>query len=179
MIFEHWLLPDIMFPSFRDVTPEALREAGIRFIFSDIDNTLATYDDPEPPDNVTAWIRAMEEAGIRVIFVSNNDASRVERFAAPLGCPAYPKARKPLIGVLRQAMEDAGADPDESLLLGDQLLTDCAAGRRAGMRVYIVPPIKDKTTLFFRAKRLIERPYVREYEKRRTARSLGNEATKG
>ncbi|MBQ4194340.1 MAG: HAD-IIIA family hydrolase, partial [Clostridia bacterium] len=143
-------------------------EAGIRFIFSDIDNTLATYDDPEPPADVTAWIRETEEAGIRVIFVSNNDAERVTRFAAPLGCPAYPKARKPLLGVLGRAMKDAGAAPGESLLLGDQLLTDCAAGRRAGMRVFIVPPIKDKTTLFFRAKRLIERPYVRKYMKNRS-----------
>ncbi|MCR5681836.1 MAG: YqeG family HAD IIIA-type phosphatase [Clostridiales bacterium] len=164
MIFERWLLPDRMLPTFRDVTPAMLREAGIRYIFSDIDNTLATYDDPEPPDDVTAWIRAMEEAGIRVVFVSNNDAERVTRFAAPLGCPAYPKARKPLLGVLGRAMKDAGAGAEDSLLLGDQLLTDCAAGRRAGMRVIIVPPIKDKTTLFFRAKRWIERPYVRKYQ---------------
>ncbi|MBR5367200.1 MAG: YqeG family HAD IIIA-type phosphatase [Clostridia bacterium] len=164
MIFERWLLPDRMLPTFRDVTPAMLREAGIRYIFSDIDNTLATYDDPEPPDDVTAWIRAMEEAGIRVIFVSNNGAERVTRFAAPLGCPAYPKARKPLLGVLCRAMKDAGAGAEDSLLLGDQLLTDCAAGRRAGMRVIIVPPIKDKTTLFFRAKRWIERPYVRKYQ---------------
>ena len=168
MIFEHWLLPDEMLPTFRDVTPEKLREAGIRFIFSDIDNTLATYDDPEPPADVTAWIRETEEAGIRVIFVSNNDTARVGRFAAPLGCPAYAKARKPLLGVLQRAMKDASAAPGESLLLGDQLLTDCAAGRRAGMRVFIVPPIKDKTTLFFRAKRLIERPYVRKYMKNRS-----------
>ncbi|MBR4896009.1 MAG: hypothetical protein IKZ41_06250 [Clostridia bacterium] len=64
----------------------------------------------------------------------------------------------------------SGAQPiwilwaEDSLLLGDKLLTDCAAGRRAGMRVIIVPPIKDKTTLFFRAKRWIERPYVRKYQ---------------
>ena len=163
MIFERWLIPDRILPAFRDVTPAMLREAGIRYVFSDIDNTLATYDDPEPPDGVTAWVRSMEEAGIRVIFVSNNDRGRVERFAAPLGCPAYAKARKPLVGTLRRAMTEAGAVRGDSLLLGDQLLTDCAAGRRAGMRVIIVPPIKDKTTLFFRAKRWIERPYVRKF----------------
>ena len=115
MILERWLLPDRMVPTFRDVTPDALRDAGIRFIFSDIDNTLATYDDPEPPENVTRWIRAMEEAGIRVIFVSNNDRGRVERFAAPLGCPAYAKARKPLVGTLRRAMTDAGAGSSSAI----------------------------------------------------------------
>ena len=57
MIFEHWLLPDEMLPTFRDVTPEKLRETGIRFIFSDIDNTLATYDDPEPPADARPPLR--------------------------------------------------------------------------------------------------------------------------
>ena len=57
MIFARWLLPDEVFPDFTRVTPEMLRDRGIRFIFSDIDNTLATYDDPEPPADVTAWIR--------------------------------------------------------------------------------------------------------------------------
>ena len=165
MIFERWLMPDEMLPTFREVTPEKLAALGIRFIFSDIDNTLATYDDPEPPPDVVRWCRSLAEAGISVVFVSNNNAARVEGFRRPLGLPGYAKAGKPKLGVLRRAMEDAGAGAEESLLLGDQLLTDCAAGKRAGMRVIIVPPIKDKTTLFFRAKRRIEAPYVRKFRR--------------
>jgi len=29
----------------------------------------------------------------------------------------------------------------------------------------IVPPIKDKTSLFFKSKRLIEKPFIRRYKK--------------
>ena len=170
MILARWLLPDEVFPDFRKVTPELLRDRGIRFIFSDIDNTLATYDDPVPPPDVLAWCRAMEEAGIRVAFVSNNDRERVEGFNADLGCPAYWKAAKPLLRTLRRAMRETGASPGESLLLGDQLLTDAAAGKRAGMTVFVVPPIKDRTTLFWRIKRRIERPYMREFARRKSAR---------
>ncbi len=167
MILERWLIPDEVFPDFRKITPELLLGRGIRFIFSNIDNTLATYDDPEPPPDVVRWCRDMEEAGIRVIFVSNNDRERVERFAAPLGVPAYWKARKPLLGTLKRAVKDAGASPEDSLLLGDQLLTDAAAGKRCGMTVFIVPPIADKTTLFWRVKRSMEKPYMKEYRRRR------------
>ncbi len=167
MIFEKWLLPDEVLPDFRHVTPEVLRERGIRFIFSDIDNTLATYDDPTPPPDTVRWFRDMEAAGIAVIFVSNNDRERAEIFAEPLGCPWYGKAKKPLIRTLRRAMREAGAEAGESLLLGDQLLTDGAAGRRCGMTVFIVPPIKDKTTLFWRIKRRIERPYMEKFARER------------
>ena len=167
MILEHWLLPDEVFPDFRQVTPELLKERGIRYIFSDIDNTLATYDDPVPPPDVLAWCGAMEEQGIRVVFVSNNDRERVVRFNEALGYPAYWKAKKPLVRTLKRAMKDVGAVPGESLLLGDQLLTDAAAGRRTGMTVFVVPPICDKTTLFWRVKRRIERPYMKEFARRR------------
>ena len=52
------------------------------------------------------------------------------------------------------------------MVLGDQLLTDALAGKRLGLRVLIVPPIKDKTTLFFRFKRLCERPIIRRFKRR-------------
>ena len=52
------------------------------------------------------------------------------------------------------------------MLLGDQLLTDAAAGKRAGLYTVIVPPIKDRTSLFWRVKRRIERPYIRKFLRR-------------
>ena len=88
---------------------------------------------------------------------------RYADLCAPLGCRFYAKAGKPGTGALRRAMEDAGAEPGNSLCLGDQLLTDCAAGRRLGMTVFIVPPIRDKTTLFWRIKRGIEKPYMKKF----------------
>ena len=163
MILEKWLMPDEVFPDFSAVRPELLQARGIRFVFSDIDNTLATYDDPTPPPETERWCRAMEQAGISVIFVSNNSRERADGFAMPLGYKAYGKARKPLVRVLKRAMEEAGAVPENSLLLGDQLLTDAAAGRRCGMTVFVVPPIRDKTTLFWRIKRRIERPYMEKF----------------
>ena len=165
MIFEKMLMPDEMFATFEEVTPAHLLSLGIKYIFSDIDNTLATYDDPTPPENVLAWLGQMKESGITVAFVSNNDEERVAKFSDGLGLVAYSKAKKPLTKKLCMAMRDLGATAEESLLLGDQLLTDAAAGRRAGMYVIIVPPIKDKTTAFFRAKRAIERPYVKKFKR--------------
>ena len=67
-------------------------------------------------------------------------------------------------------MREAGAKAEESLLLGDQLLTDGAAGKRCGMTVFIVPPIKDKTTLFWRIKRRIERPYMEKFARERAGK---------
>ena len=62
-------------------------------------------------------------------------------------------------------MEEMGVSPEETAGLGDQLLTDALAVHRLDMISIIVPPIKDKTTPFFKFKRWLERPYIRKYKK--------------
>lgn len=163
MIFERRLIPDEMVENFECVTPEHLLSLGKKYIFCDIDNTLATYDDPDPPENVKSWCARMNECGITVSFVSNNHAERVERFNRELCYVAYSDAHKPCTKILKCAMRDLGAAVCESALLGDQLLTDAAAAKSAGLYCIIVPPIKDKKTLFFRFKRWLEIPYVKKY----------------
>ncbi len=167
-MFNKYLIPDRIFKDIYEITPDYLTSQGIRALVLDIDNTLVTYDDPEPTPPVLAWFGAMKEAGIALSFVSNNERERVERFNRPLGFYAHGKSGKPFGKYIRRAMEHMASDPASTALIGDQLLTDVAAGKKAGLKLsLLVPPIKDKTTLFFRAKRKLEMPYIRKYYKLR------------
>ena len=161
-----YLMPDLILPTYLDVTPQLCRELGIRAILSDIDNTLAPYEQPRSDEHIRAWLADLNEAGISVALISNNHADRVEQFNADLGLVAYPDAGKPFGKFLRRAMADLGSDPSNTAMLGDQLLTDALAGHLQGMKVLIVPPIHDKRTAFVRFKRWLERPVIRRYEKK-------------
>jgi len=165
MILEKKLMPDLTLSSYRDLTIELLDSLGARAVISDIDNTLAPYEDLDAPEEVINWVRGLRNAGIELTLVSNNGAKRVERFNEKLGCRAYAKVKKPSSKYLKKAMREMGSGCDETLFIGDQLLTDSLAAHRAGVRAVIVPPIRDKKTLFFRFKRLIERPYAEKYKK--------------
>ncbi len=160
------LTPSYMFGSYREVTPQFLQSIGVRALLSDVDNTLAPYEEAEPDAEILAWVSSMKAAGIRVALISNNKPPRIERFNRELGLPAYPESGKPGRRGLVRAMRELGVTPEESAMLGDQLLTDCYAGRRLGLPAIIVPPIRDKRTLFFRCKRFLERPFIRRYAKR-------------
>lgn len=160
------LMPDRHFATYRDLTPAFLAERGITVLLSDIDNTLAPYEQSEPDDALRTWLAAMNEAGIAVAFVSNNHEDRVGLFNRTLGCHAYPDAHKPLKKTMRRAMRDLGSVPETTAILGDQLLTDVLAGKRLGLLAYTVPPIRDKRDLFTRFKRLLERPVFRAYRKK-------------
>ena len=163
------LMPDYMFRTFDEITPEFLTGLGIRAILADIDNTLAPYEQPEPDERIKGWIASLAEAGIGIAFVSNNDWERVELFNRTLGVPAYAKSGKPFKKNLVRAMNDLGGTLDTTVMLGDQLLTDAYAGKHIGLPALIVPPIKDKTNLFFRFKRWLERPYLNLYRRRHMA----------
>ena len=160
------LVPDYMFYSYREVTPAFLSSIGVRALLLDVDNTLAPYEQPEPDAENLDWLRTMREAGIRMAILSNNHAPRVERFNREIGLPFYTECGKPKKKKLLLAMRDLGVTPEETAVLGDQLLTDAFAGKRAGTRTLIVPPIKDRTDAFFRFKRILERPFNRAYMKK-------------
>ena len=160
------LTPTYMFGHYYDVTPGFLLSHGIRALLVDIDNTLAPYEQPDPDDRLREWLKGLRENGIQVALVSNNHPPRVERFNKTLGLNAYPDSKKPSKKTLLIAMEALGAQRSETAMLGDQLLTDAYAGQHIGLPAIIVPPIKDKTNLFFKFKRLCERPFIRKYARR-------------
>ncbi len=159
-------MPDYMFQRFDDVTPEFLESIGVRALIIDIDNTLAPYEQAEPDERIRAWVENMQKHGVQMTLMSNNDRERVELFNRDLKLPAYYKSGKPLGKNLKRAMADMGTDKTSTAVLGDQLLTDALAGNLLGLRAIILPPIKDKTSLFFRFKRLCERPTVKKFKKR-------------
>ena len=160
------MMPDYMFQTFDEITPDFLQGLGVRAILSDIDNTLAPYEQPEPDDRILNWITALTDAGISIAFVSNNDRERVELFNRSLGVPAYWKCGKPFKKNLILAMTDLGGTPETTVMLGDQLLTDALAAHNLGVKCLIVPPIRDKKNAFFRFKRWVEKPVVRKFKRR-------------
>lgn len=161
-----YLTPDKMFATFEELTPEYLKQRGIDVLLMDIDNTLAPYEQPEPDERIFAWLASMQAAGIRLAFVSNNNRERIDLFNKKIGIQAHAKSGKPFGKTLRKVIRSYGSDASRAAILGDQLLTDVFAGKHIGATAFLVPPIKDKTTAFWRIKRTLEKPIIKKYVKK-------------
>lgn len=160
-------VPEYRFETFDMASAEFLSSSGIKGIILDIDNTLEPYEHPHPGEHVITWLQSLSEFGIKAAIVSNNGKERVELFNKNLGLPAYYKAKKPFKKNLLRAMGDMGTIPEETALMGDQVFTDVWAAHNAKITAILVPPINDKKDLFTRFKRLLERPIIKKYEKRK------------
>jgi HAD superfamily phosphatase (TIGR01668 family) len=161
------LTPDYVFPTFADITPEFLLSKGITALVIDVDNTLAPYEQDLPDEKTVLWFKGLAENGIKAALISNNSADRIEKYNSLLHLPAYPDSKKPSTKSILKAIEEMGVTTEVTAGLGDQLLTDTWAVHRLDMPSLIVPPIKDRTSLFFKFKRLLEKPFMRRYYKKK------------
>ncbi len=159
-------VPEFRFDTFDLATADFLISKGIKGIVLDVDNTLEPYENPIPTERVVAWLDSLNKNGIGAAIVSNNDSERITLFNKDLGLPAYSKAGKPFKKYILRAMSDMGTTRENTILMGDQVFTDVWAAHNAGIPAILVPPIKDKTDLLTRFKRLLEKPILRKYERK-------------
>ncbi len=167
MLTDRYFMPDLYLDDIYGITPAYLKEKGIRAVLLDIDNTLVTYDDPKPTPSVLQWLQALKDNGIEAAFISNNNKERVELFNEDLKLFATWDSGKPSRRCYRAAMKHLGTDVTSTAVIGDQVFTDVWSAKRLGLHAILVKPIKDKTSLFFRSKRALEKPILRRYAKRR------------
>ena len=159
------LMPDFWFETFDLVTTDFLSMQGVRYLLVDIDNTLAPYEEAQPSERVKKWVLDMKDGGVTVILVSNNHGERVELFNSELGLPAFYDCHKPSKKRLMRIVGACGVKISEAAALGDQVFTDVWGARMIGARAILVPPIRDKKTLFFRFKRALEKPILKRFHK--------------
>jgi HAD superfamily phosphatase (TIGR01668 family) len=163
-----YFLPDFYFDKYSDITPQFLLENNIRTLLLDVDNTLAPYEQSEPDEKILAWLSALRENGISFAFISNNSSpDRINLFNKSIGAPAYAKSAKPLAKNTNRALAELGAKKEETAFLGDQIFTDVLAAHGVGIPAILVPPINDKKDLLTRSKRVLEKPILRKYERRK------------
>lgn len=159
-------VPEYYFKTFNEASAEFLTSIGVKGIVLDVDNTLEPYENPLPGEHVKKWLSELKEQGISAAIVSNNGGKRINLFNSELGLPAYYKAKKPFKKNVLNAMKDMGTDKGNTVLMGDQVFTDVWAAHNTGIRAILVPPIKDKTDVFTKFKRLLEKPILKKYRKK-------------
>ena len=163
-------VPEYYFKTFNEASADFLTSIGVKGIVLDVDNTLEPYENPLPGDHVKQWLTELKEQGISAAIVSNNGGERINLFNSELGLPVYYKAKKPFKKNVLNAMKDMGTDKSNTILMGDQVFTDVWAAHNTGIRAILVPPIKDKTDVFTKFKRLLEKPILKKYKKRNSSK---------
>lgn len=152
-----YFIPSEFVRSVFHITPEMLKDKGIKAIITDLDNTLVEWDRPDATPKLIEWFASIRAAGIQVTIVSNNNELRVKSFADPLGIPFIFKARKPLGKAFNRAVSIMSVKREEVVVIGDQLLTDVFGGNRQKLHTILVIPVAKSDGFVTKFNRMVER----------------------
>ncbi|MBW3622244.1 MAG: YqeG family HAD IIIA-type phosphatase [Armatimonadetes bacterium] len=128
-----------------EVTPERLEALGIQGLMLDLDNTLAEYYSTDFSPEVSEWLCAVHDVGIKTCVVSNTHrVARLKSLCEPCGVGYVLGVRKPRRKGFRLALAKMGTPPERTAIVGDQIFTDVLGGNRMGLYTILVPPLSHK-----------------------------------
>ena len=144
-------IPNEFHDTFFDIDFTSLYNQGYRLILTDLDNTLISYAETTPNNQIHEKFQQLKELGFEIILVSNNMQERINAFCEPLDVQGFASARKPLLYGFKKAFDakKIPATRSETIIIGDQLMTDIYGANRFGVYNILVNPIKRKTEKWY------------------------------
>lgn len=153
-----WFEPDRYLSSLASIDiKHDLLGRGLTHVLLDIDNTIRSREDGQIPPAIKMWLAKAKAAGIEFCLISNNWHSDVYGFAQELKMPIVAKACKPLPFAYGPAMKAIGATKEDTVAIGDQLVTDVVGAHVVGIPAWLVQPLCEVDVKSTAISRAIER----------------------
>ena len=159
-------LPGIIADALTDITPELLRQRGVRLLMLDFDNTIVPYTTNVPTPEMARWLGEMNGSDIQICVVSNSHNDRVPAFCKKYGLDCITHAKKPFTKGIRECLEKYGVPEQEAALVGDQIYTDTLGANAAGVLPILVSAINNHN-FWLKARHVLELPFIFFARKRR------------
>ena len=160
------LLPVMLADALTDLTPEYLRQKGIRLLMLDFDNTIVPYTTNKPTALMETWLRTMLASDIKLCVVSNSKKDRVKVFCEAYGMDCVTHAKKPFSKGIRECLARYGLPAEECALVGDQIYTDTLGANCCGVRSILVKAINNHN-FWLKLRHVAEKPFIFLARKRR------------
>ena len=151
--------PDQIATRLENIDQQALLERGIKALLIDVDNTLVNWRDDEIPPERRRWIEEAKSHFALCLLSNTITVQRVEQLGQRLCLPTVGRwgwGRKPFSGGYQDALKLINAQPAETAMIGDQLLTDILGANRLGMYTIMVHTLSDSEFFVTRINRWIE-----------------------
>lgn len=156
--------------SIYDIEISFYKKLGVKTILIDLDNTLDSHKVELPSERAKEFVKTLKENKIDLIIVSNNFNRRVKAYADALGIHMTSMNLKPFPFKINRLLKEKGLKKEETILIGDQLLTDILAGNRAGLKTILVDPLTTDEQNFTRIRRIFERPKLKKLRDKKLLR---------
>ncbi len=149
--FVNYLKPSAYVTSIQEIDLDSLKEQGIKLIICDLDNTLVPHFTKFPTKKAINFINEVKKKDFKFILISNNTSKRVSFFSEKLQINDYiSNAKKPFPKVIKKTIEKMDVKPQETVIIGDMLITDVLAANFVHTESILVQPLIDPEKTMYR-----------------------------
>jgi len=134
-------LPNSHKPDVYTINYGELKRLGLVNLIFDVDNTITPVNDESVSKELGDLFTKLKEQGFNIILVSNHNEFRVKPVADSLGVKYLAKANKPSREGFDKALKALGSKKKNTVMIGDQMLTDVYGGNKYGLYTIMVDPV--------------------------------------
>ncbi len=146
LVLSKFIKPDIKIENVRELDMETIerlkKEYGIEAIILDVDETLRKNLAVIPKCN-QEWIEELKKH-IKVIVVSNGLERKAEQYFKENDIEYIGMAFKPLKRGFKKACKSLNVNPENVLVVGDDLWDDIHGGRKNKMKTALVKDVEEE-----------------------------------
>ena len=158
-------IPDIYTQSIYTINYKKLKKRGIKCLLFDLNNTLTSYDNDYPTDELRELIYDLEK-DFKVIIISNSSKDRIRPFKEKLNIDASFRSFKPFKRKFKKILEIYNYKDTEIAMIGDVLVTDILGGNRMNFTTILVNSISESEPFSTRILRIFEKIIIKSLNKK-------------
>ena len=120
-----------------------LYKKGYRGIIFDIDNTILPVNDITVSGELIDFINELKNK-FNICILSNNNEARVNPVKEKLKVQGFANAKKPSKYAYDKALNLLNSSSDNTVMVGDQMLSDIVFANKYKLYCILVEPVKNK-----------------------------------
>lgn len=137
--------PDMTLKSVKELNQEQIeklkKEQKIEGIILDVDETIRKNMQDIPRCN-KEWIKSLQ-GQLKVVILTNGRDSKLSKYFEEQGIDYIDFARKPLNKNFKKACERMKLEPENVMVIGDDLFDDIFGGKRNKMKTALVKDVEE------------------------------------
>lgn len=137
------VIPDKYVKNIKEINYQQLLKKGYKNLIFDIDNTIMPVNDIKVTEDLKKFFENLKN-DFNICILSNNGEARVNPVKETLHVKGFANAKKPSNYAYNKALELLNSNASNTVMIGDQMLSDIVFANKFKLYSILVEPFKKK-----------------------------------
>ena len=159
------VIPKKYVKSIKDIDYNLLKKNNMKNLIFDIDNTIMPVNDINVTEELIKFMNDLKK-DFNICILSNNGENRVNPVKEKLNVLGFANAKKPSRYAYDKALELLHSNANNTVMIGDQMLSDIVFANKYNLYSILVEPYKNKYDIKTGFSRVLQNIMMKKLKKK-------------